>query len=147
MWSSGPGKLRLYYTRDDNDNPPLCFDSETAEVGATVDAFSRVVERIQNKDFSGKAEDSAPCAFCDFRYHCHGVKRRYVTCPVTPDAVNRAEQTTLKKAGQNRSPQDQFVHDLAKNPVRVWLEQSGIAVQEYDRIRRDDFRGGWTATT
>ena len=36
----------------------------------TIKEFDAVVEKIQSKDFSGRAKDKNLCANCDMRHYC-----------------------------------------------------------------------------
>ena len=39
-------------------------------IDKTIKEFDEVVEKIQHKDFSGRAKDKNLCANCDMRHYC-----------------------------------------------------------------------------
>ena len=39
-------------------------------IDKTIQEFDAVVEKIQHKDFSGRAKDKNLCANCDMRHYC-----------------------------------------------------------------------------
>lgn len=63
-------KMHLYYTGEENGVPTISFDKSNISIGATIKEFDKVVEKIQKKDFSGRAKDKNLCANCDMRHYC-----------------------------------------------------------------------------
>lgn len=63
-------KMHLYYTGEENDVPTVSFDKSKNSIDTTIQEFDKVVEKIQKKDFSGRAKDKNLCANCDMRYYC-----------------------------------------------------------------------------
>lgn len=63
-------KMHLYYTGEDEQSPMISFDKSDASIDKTIAEFDRVVDKIQTKQFSTKAEDRKSCLNCDMRYHC-----------------------------------------------------------------------------
>ncbi len=65
-------RLTLYYTGEpDGSNPVISWPVDRGQVGKTVDAFDRVVKRIENKDFEQPVRPKRRvCDDCDLRFHC-----------------------------------------------------------------------------
>lgn len=63
-------KMHLYYTGEENGVPTITFDKSSDSIDSTIKEFDRVVAKIQNKDFTGRAKDKNLCANCDMRYFC-----------------------------------------------------------------------------
>lgn len=63
-------KMHLYYTGEDNGVPTVTFNKSTEMIDKTIKEFDAVVEKIQHKDFSGRAKDKNLCANCDMRHYC-----------------------------------------------------------------------------
>lgn len=63
-------KMHLYYTGEDNGVPTITFNKSTEMIDKTIKEFDEVVEKIQHKDFSGRAKDKNLCANCDMRHYC-----------------------------------------------------------------------------
>lgn len=63
-------KMHLYYTGEENGVPTISFDKSNTSIDATIKEFDKVVEKIQKKDFSGRAKDKNLCANCDMRHYC-----------------------------------------------------------------------------
>ncbi len=63
-------KMHLYYTGEDNGVPTVTFNKSTEMIDKTIKEFDAVVEKIQRKDFSGRAKDKNLCANCDMRHYC-----------------------------------------------------------------------------
>lgn len=62
--------MHLYYTGEDNGVPTVTFNKSTEMIDKTIKEFDAVVEKIQHKDFSGRAKDKNLCANCDMRHYC-----------------------------------------------------------------------------
>lgn len=156
-------KLHLYYTGDDSGDPMLTFDGDAGEIESTVREFDETVQKIRKKDFSHRTDNQKTCESCDFRYHCDRIpqegekERRYLLYRLAPGdkTVKWAAETAVKKVRQfpssismKRSVGEvllgRFVHDLAKNIVKAYLEGlDGVSVKEYDAIRCDNFKYGY----
>lgn len=63
-------KMHLYYTGEENGVPTVSFNKSKDSIGTTIQEFDKVVEKIQKKDFSGRAKDKNLCANCDMRHYC-----------------------------------------------------------------------------
>lgn len=63
-------KMHLYYTGEENGVPTITFDKRPDSIDSTIKEFDRVVAKIQNKDFTGRAKDKNLCSNCDMRYFC-----------------------------------------------------------------------------
>lgn len=63
-------KMHLYYTGEENGVPTVTFNKSTELIDKTIKEFDAVVEKIQSKDFSGRAKDKNLCANCDMRHYC-----------------------------------------------------------------------------
>ena len=53
-----------------NGVPTVTFNKSTEMIDKTIKEFDAVVEKIQHKDFSGRAKDKNLCANCDMRHYC-----------------------------------------------------------------------------
>lgn len=69
-------KMHLYYTGEENGIPTITFDKSSDSIDSTIKEFDRVVEKIQNKDFSERSKDRNLCANCDMRYFCKRYEKR-----------------------------------------------------------------------
>ena len=65
--------MKVYYTSEKNGNPYLTFKNDTKHVKETIKTFDKVVDSIENKEFTGKCSDLKICKNCDLRFYC---KRR-----------------------------------------------------------------------
>lgn len=63
-------KMHLYYTGEESGLPTISFDKSPELIDQTIKEFDMVVERIQRKDFSGRAKNRIMCDNCDMRYYC-----------------------------------------------------------------------------
>ncbi len=63
-------KMHLYYTGEEKGSPLVTFEKKDDVIAETIAGFDKVVEKIQNKEFSEKAKDKKTCHNCDMRYHC-----------------------------------------------------------------------------
>ncbi|WP_029232957.1 ATP-dependent helicase [Butyrivibrio sp. VCB2006] len=63
-------KMHLYYTGEENGVPTVSFDKSPEKIDETIKEFDEVVSKIQNKDFSSRANDKKLCANCDMRHYC-----------------------------------------------------------------------------
>ena len=63
-------KLHLYYTGEENGSPYVSFDWNSDSIDQTMEAFDRIVERIENKDFEIASRPEPLCRNCDFKSYC-----------------------------------------------------------------------------
>lgn len=63
-------KMHLYYTGEENGVPTVTFNKSKDSIESTIKEFDQVVEKIQKKDFTGRAKDKNLCANCDMRHFC-----------------------------------------------------------------------------
>ena len=63
-------KLHLYCTGEENSNPYITFDKDSLSIDQTMEAFDRIVERIENKDFKIAARPDNLCRNCDMKAYC-----------------------------------------------------------------------------
>ena len=63
-------KLHLYYTGEESGSPYVSFDWNSDSIDQTMEAFDRIVERIENKDFEIVSRPENLCRNCDFKAHC-----------------------------------------------------------------------------
>lgn len=63
-------KMHLYYTGEENGVPTISFNKSEEHIDKTIGEFNDVVNKIQSKDFSGRAKDKKLCANCDMRHYC-----------------------------------------------------------------------------
>ena len=63
-------KLHLYYTGEENGVPTITFDKSQESIDHTIEEFEEVVDKIQRRDFSGRAKNKTLCQNCDMRYYC-----------------------------------------------------------------------------
>lgn len=64
-------KLRLYYTGDDTSGiPEITFPNDKAKVQETKDEFTRIVHKIQCRDYSTRSTSQKLCNNCDLRHFC-----------------------------------------------------------------------------
>ena len=64
-------RAHLYYPGVEEGDPRISFDVTPEDTEKTLKRFDEIVEKIQQKDFSGCAEDASTCRNCDFKYYCH----------------------------------------------------------------------------
>lgn len=68
-------KMHLYYTGDDSGEPTVSFVKSKEAIETTIKEFDKVVEKIQNHEFSTEAKNKKSCLNCDMRYYCKKVNR------------------------------------------------------------------------
>ena len=61
--------MHLYETGEDYGVPTVTLNTSTEMIDKTIKEFDAVVEKIQSKDFSGRAKDKNLCANCDMRHY------------------------------------------------------------------------------
>ena len=66
-------KLHLYYPKEDSSNPYITFPVFKDNINATIDIFTEVVNKIENKnyDISRIVKNEKQCGNCDMRFHCN----------------------------------------------------------------------------
>ena len=62
--------MHLYYTSTLTGDPIISFDWSREAVDRTVAEISRIVRKIENKDFEQGARNTYACRFCDLRFVC-----------------------------------------------------------------------------
>ena len=67
--------MHLYYTGDDSGEPTVSFVKSKEAIETTIKEFDKVVEKIQNHEFSTEAKNKKSCLNCDMRYYCKKVNR------------------------------------------------------------------------
>lgn len=63
-------KMHLYFTGETNGLPNISFSKASDTIDKTVAEFDRIVDRIENKDFSLKARPDKTCVDCSARAYC-----------------------------------------------------------------------------
>lgn len=63
-------KTHIYYTGESNGNPLITFKRNEENISETIKNFDIIVDKIQNKDFSGRSCSQKLCSNCDFRFYC-----------------------------------------------------------------------------
>ena len=63
-------RMHLYYTSTLTGDPIISFDWSREAVDRTVAEISRIVRKIENKDFEQGAQNTYACRFCDLRFVC-----------------------------------------------------------------------------
>ncbi|SDJ00602.1 ATP-dependent helicase [Alteribacillus bidgolensis] len=63
--------MHLYYTGEDNSNPYVTFPKDGKSIDHTISKFDRIVERIEEKDYSIEKRPVKQCQNCDMRFYCN----------------------------------------------------------------------------
>ena len=63
-------KIHLYYTGEDDSNPYVSFNKDSHSIDQTMEAFDKIVARIENKDFEIAARPEGLCRNCDLKAYC-----------------------------------------------------------------------------
>ena len=63
-------KMHIYYTGENDSNPYVTFDKDLRSIDQTMEAFDRVVARIENKDFEIATRPDRLCRNCDMKAYC-----------------------------------------------------------------------------
>ena len=63
-------KMHLYYTSEESGVPTITFEKSQEHIDKTIMRFDEIVSKIQERDFSGRAQDKKLCVNCDMRYYC-----------------------------------------------------------------------------
>lgn len=64
------GKLHLYYTGENEGNPYVTFNKNNNSIDRTIEAFDKIVDRIERKEFTITERPTKICAECDIRFYC-----------------------------------------------------------------------------
>lgn len=84
-------RAHLYYPGVEEGDPRISFDVTQENTEETLRRFDEIVSKIQNKDFSGCAEDVSTCRNCDFKYYCHEDN----STPASRIRLRRNEERTI----------------------------------------------------
>lgn len=63
-------KMHLYYTGEKDSNPYVTFDKDTSVINETIKSFDKIVNRIENHDYTIKNRPEKHCKNCDMRFYC-----------------------------------------------------------------------------
>jgi DNA helicase II / ATP-dependent DNA helicase PcrA len=63
-------KMHLYYTGEKDSNPYVTFDKDTSVINQTIKSFDKIVDRIENHDYTIKQRPKKHCLNCDLRFYC-----------------------------------------------------------------------------
>ncbi len=64
------GRMHLYYTNAQDQDPLISFEWTRNAVEQTVDEVSETIRKIEKKDFDGDVTNDYACKFCDMKYLC-----------------------------------------------------------------------------
>lgn len=143
-------KLHLYFTAADQD-PVYTIPFQQEDIREAAASFDRTVAAIKEKKFDRPAKDPAVCVYCAFARYCGKAspfaegRLPVVQIPAPADPAVTAALAPIPQqlAGLPRKPKlmDQFWHNLGKELLKGYLQQAGLTVQDYDTLRRDEYRG------
>ena len=63
-------RMHLYYTSESEGNPFISFDKNSQEINETIENFTNVVKKIENKKYELDERPLKRCQECDMRYFC-----------------------------------------------------------------------------
>jgi DNA helicase-2/ATP-dependent DNA helicase PcrA len=63
-------RMHLYYTSESEGNPFISFDKNSQEINETIDNFTDIVKKIENKKFELDERPLKRCQECDMRHFC-----------------------------------------------------------------------------
>lgn len=63
-------KMHLYYTGEKNGVPTISFKNKKEDIQQTMKEFEEIVQKIEDKEFTKKAESQTICDNCDMRFFC-----------------------------------------------------------------------------
>lgn len=69
-------KMNLYYTGSDDGNPIISFPKNTNVIDETINEFTNIVNKIQNKNFNSLSDKYTICKECDMRFYCNRAERK-----------------------------------------------------------------------
>ncbi|SFE93655.1 ATP-dependent helicase [Trichococcus pasteurii] len=67
-------QMKLYYTGASNENPIISFPKNSDVIEGTINEFTKVVDKIQQKDFKILSTNYKVCSECDVRFYCNRVE-------------------------------------------------------------------------
>ncbi len=143
-------RLHLYFTAAEED-PVYTIPFQQADIREAAASFDRTVAAIKEKKFDRQAKDPAVCAHCAFAQYCGKAspfvagRLPAVQIPAPADPAVAAAMAPIPRqlAGLPRKPMllDQFWRNLGRELLKGYLQQAGLTVQDYDTLRRDEYRG------
>lgn len=69
-------RMHLYYTGEERNNPIVTYEKSRQSIDATIQAFSNIVRKIKNHEFSTKAKNKKICQNCDMKYYCGKIHKK-----------------------------------------------------------------------
>jgi len=63
-------KMHLYFTGEETGLPTISFNKDGSSINNTINVFDKIVNRIENKDFSIAERPDKTCVDCDMRSYC-----------------------------------------------------------------------------
>jgi len=63
-------RMHLYYTSESEGNPFISFDKDSQEINETIENFTNIVKKIENKKFDLEERPLKRCQECDMRHFC-----------------------------------------------------------------------------
>jgi DNA helicase II / ATP-dependent DNA helicase PcrA len=63
-------KLHIYYTGENDGNPYVTFNKNSKSIDQTIEAFDRIVDKIERKEFTITERPTKLCVECDMRFYC-----------------------------------------------------------------------------
>jgi DNA helicase-2/ATP-dependent DNA helicase PcrA len=63
-------RMHLYYTSESEGNPFISFDKNSQEINKTIENFTNIVKKIENKKFDLDERPLKRCQECDMRHFC-----------------------------------------------------------------------------
>ncbi|MEW5571481.1 ATP-dependent helicase [Rossellomorea marisflavi] len=63
-------KMHLYYTGEKDSNPYVTFEKDASAINQTIKSFDKIVDRIENHDYTIKQRPKKHCGDCDMRFYC-----------------------------------------------------------------------------
>ncbi len=63
-------KIHLYYTGENDGNPYVTFKKDSNSIDRTIEAFDKIVGKIEKKDFNLTERPTKLCLECDMKYYC-----------------------------------------------------------------------------
>ena len=63
-------KTHLYYTGEENGNPYVTFNKNEGLIERTVKSFDKIVERIENRNYTMNERPDRLCENCDMKAYC-----------------------------------------------------------------------------
>lgn len=63
-------RMHLYYTSESEGNPFISFNKNSQEINETIENFTEIVKKIENKKFELDERPLKKCQECDMRHFC-----------------------------------------------------------------------------